>query len=653
MILRQLFQLAHSQNLVGDPDLEPKQVRWLLVVNADGGLTGVHCTDTTPPEEEGSKKKPRTSPRTMQVPSRISRTSGVASDFLVDKPMYALGWEPGDDAKKQARAEEAIRAFAELVNECASDTQVPAVLAVAAFLRERIKHNFEWIKQAFDGHEVKPNDLCAFVLDRASNKPVHDLGKVKAWWKTRRAAQRGDPSTVDSCEATSCLITGEPIASSSLVPQVKIRGGQSSGAALVSFNAPAFASYGLDGSENAPISPLAAEAAMTGLRRLLAYDRQYTNANGEQLPAWNFILADDTVVTFWSDLTPLADALPDLLDPTPYDDFTDFLESKPEHVRGVYTAVHTGKSDEAHFDDDSKFSALTLSGAQGRVIVRGFISQSVSHTIESLRQHFDDLDIVRNCPPPKERGHPQHFALRRLIEAIAGPQPANKKSEGVHKALTQRFLEAALDMHRQYPRAALVRAVERWRAEITRDDWIDADLRDTRAAIVKAYLSRHHRKHNIPEITRDMDPNNKNPAYRLGCLMAVLEALQQAALGDVNASVVDKYFGAASASPGLVFPRMIKTARSHARKAQREKGGWAYRLENLLDEVFSKVEADGIPRSLSLEEQGLFGLGYHHMRHWLRMSKEDRAAWEAENAGAPHAFIWAKADESPTEITAV
>jgi CRISPR-associated protein Csd1 len=98
---------------------------------------------------------------------------------------------------------------------------------------------------------------------------------------------------------------------------------------------------------------------------------------------------------------------------------------------------------------------------------------------------------------------------------------------------------------------------------------------------------------------------------------------------------------------------MVKTARSHARKAQREKGGWAYRLENLLDEVFSKVEAGGVPRSFSLEEQGLFGIGYHHMRHWLRMSKEERAVWEAEHSDSPRAFIWAKAEEAASEPAAV
>ena len=119
MILQELHRLAQDHQLVGDPDFESKPVRWTIVLDEQGMLASVICTDATPPAEEGAKKKPRPQPARIDVPSRITRTSGVAADFLVDKPMYALGWEPGGDEKKQARAEEAVRAFAELVNACA------------------------------------------------------------------------------------------------------------------------------------------------------------------------------------------------------------------------------------------------------------------------------------------------------------------------------------------------------------------------------------------------------------------------------------------------------------------------------------------------------------------------------------------------------
>ncbi len=123
-----------------------------------------------------------------------------------------------------------------------------------------------------------------------------------------------------------------------------------------------------------------------------------------------------------------------------------------------------------------------------------------------------------------------------------------------------------------------------------------------------------------------MDPNNTAPGYLLGRLMAVIERMQQLALHDLNASVVDRYFSGASASPAAVFPRLLKNLRHHARKAKDEPqtGGTTRWLENQVDEI--TVHLSSFPSHLNLEQQGLFVLGYHHQRNWLWTKKEDRAA---------------------------
>ena len=141
-----------------------------------------------------------------------------------------------------------------------------------------------------------------------------------------------------------------------------------------------------------------------------------------------------------------------------------------------------------------------------------------------------------------------------------------------------------------------------------------------------------------------MDPNNRNTGYDLGRLMAVLERLQQVALDDVNASVVDRYFSGASASPRSVFVRLLKNARHHVSKAKddEERAGIAHRLERLMDEIADRFEPDsgGFPAHLNLEAQGLFVLGYHQMRHWLWMDSEERAEWERNHSDAPAAYRW-------------
>jgi len=143
-----------------------------------------------------------------------------------------------------------------------------------------------------------------------------------------------------------------------------------------------------------------------------------------------------------------------------------------------------------------------------------------------------------------------------------------------------------------------------------------------------------------------MDPNNDNQGYVLGRLMATLERLQQAAIGDVNASVVDKFFSGASAHPRSVFIRLMKNARHHAKKAEGDAKsfGLAFYLERLMDEMADRFDPgnNGFPANLSLEEQGLFVLGYHQMRKWLWMNKEERSHWEKDNTNIPKAYRWSK-----------
>ena len=141
-----------------------------------------------------------------------------------------------------------------------------------------------------------------------------------------------------------------------------------------------------------------------------------------------------------------------------------------------------------------------------------------------------------------------------------------------------------------------------------------------------------------------MDPNNTSEGYTLGRLMATLERIQQEALNDVNASVVDRYFGAASATPNVVFVRLLKNARHHVRKAQDapDKGGLIFLLDKLVDEMADRFDpnANGFPSYLPLEQQGLFVLGYHQMRKWLWMTNEERNEWEKAHPTAPRAYVW-------------
>jgi CRISPR-associated protein Csd1 len=326
------------------------------------------------------------------------------------------------------------------------------------------------------------------------------------------------------------------------------------------------------------------------------------------------------------------------------DEFTAEMDPDPAPVGDLIGSPLTGRETEIPKRlttirppgvDEARFFALVITGTQGRAILRNWIDMKVAEVKKNLDRYWNDLKIVRNTPPPKAKPLPEHFPQRTLLTALA---PFGR-FEDVPAALASDLFRAALSGER-YPLAALQKALERARAEIGRTEWADQYRRDARAALIKAVLVRNFGK----ELSPAMDPDNHEPGYLLGRMMAVLERLQQLALGgDVNATVIDRFFGAASATPQSVFPRLLKNARHHARKAgdgseaQSKTARW---LDGQLDEIAFALKVDrrsygpgaGFPSHLSLEQQGLFVLGYHHQRHWLWMKKEDRERVTAERA---------------------
>lgn len=323
--------------------------------------------------------------------------------------------------------------------------------------------------------------------------------------------------------------------------------------------------------------------------------------------------------------------------------FGGLLEARPEAVKELYQSIWRGKLPE--IEDESAFYALILSGTQGRAILRDWFESTVTKVARNLTKHFRDLAIVRNTPKPREHDLPPQFSMSALLKSLA-PQG---DSERIPTPLIGELVESAL-RGTPYPFSLLQRAVERTRAEIGKSDWTDLDRRDARAALIKAVLNR--RKRFFPDTTHykevhpDMDPTNLSEGYTLGRLMAVLERIQQQAIGDVNASVVDRYFSGASATPKTVFVRLLKNARHHVTKAKDDdaKAGFIFRLDKLIDELASRFDPknNGFPAHLDLDQQGFFVLGYHQMRKWLWMSREERSEWEKAHAEAPREYLWSK-----------
>ncbi len=661
MILRELFDLAQREQLLGEnPDYEVKPVAWLVEVSEDGRLLAIHDTRTEVPVP--GKKKGRLVAKAFLVPREKAVTREDRAFFLFGKSEYVFGIDvntklPPEKRRSPQKLQQRFRLFREKVRECVEKTGDEAVRAVSKMLESVASGEIAVRLPGADvptsatetlvatlPADVAANDLFAFLYAPDIDRLVTDRLAVRSFWEQIRASSCEEALANTSGKSCRCLISGERISGD--IPNVpllkKLPGGTPSGVAIVSFNATAFESYGWVSNANAPIARNAAEASMTALSRLVDPAFPDPNNTSQTLPKWNIRLSDDTVVCYWAK-TADGDAFSTILD--------SILEGDPETVGNIFRSIWYGKPPERH--STSPFYGLTLSGTQGRAIIRDWFETTVENAEKNLSQHFLDLANTRLAPPPKNKPDEPILQLNLLLESIA--DPSNRRQAGIPAALAARFVNAAFSGS-LYPRSIQSRAIRRYRMEIGKESdekngWFVKRWNDARTALIKAEWNRRCRmmRNTQKEVLSSMDPTNIAPGYLLGQLMAVLEKIQQEASSG-NATVTEKFFSGASARPRSVFVRLLKNCRYHIRKAKDDPKnvGIVILLERLVDEIVSNFDPkkNGFPAFLELDQQGLFILGFHHMRKWLWMSADDRAVWNAAHPDAPGAYLWTKKSNS-------
>lgn len=537
-----------------------EKISYALVLSASGALLDVQRL------QDVTGKKPQ--PRAILVPQGIKRTSGVASNFLWDKTSYVLGVS-GREGGRILQEHAAFKALHEELLAGADDAGLQALLA---FL-----------------HTWTPNHFASppFTIDMLDTNLVFRLdGDVLL--HDRPAARRIWLSRLGSADATDamCLVTGMAGPAVRLHPAIKgVMGAQSSGASLVSFNLDAFTSYGKEQGANAPVSELAAFGYGTVLNGLLAKGSR------------NVVRIGDATVVFWAETLEAESIVRGLFDPPPPDE-----KGEAAAIRDVLAEMAKGRPIEQAapaVDPSTRFYVLGLSPNAARLSVRFWHETTFGELARHFQEHWRDLRLE----PPDWSGRLP--ALWRLLYELA-PQG---KAENVPAHLAGELTRSVLT-GRRYPRSLLAAAIMRMRA--------DRAVNGRRAAICKAVLVRELRFENSSSVEDhfvSLDPDEASPGYRLGRLFAVLENVQRAALGrNVNATIRDRYYGAASATPASVFPLLIRNANHHLANIRKaSSGGLAYTLEKEIGQILDGLGAT-FPRNLRLEDQGRFAIGYYHER---------------------------------------
>lgn len=582
MILQALVR--HYENLAAEGEVSREGwcsagVSYAIQLTPDGQVE--QFTSLKQEVERGKKKSFVPSPRV--VPQMVTRSSGVAANFLCDNSKYMLGLDKDGVSKQtldrfQAAKEKHLKFLAGVESEAAK--------AVRAYFEtwdpEKIP---ESLKESEDWEAITDGGNLIFYIRR--QEAQEDEAIQSRWMELQKS-----DSEVDEDKTGICLVTGKRSEISRIHRAIKgVPGAQSSGAALVSFNAPAFESYGKEQSYNAPVGKYAEFAYTTALNYLLA-QRKYTFQLG------------DTMIVYWADSGQQV-----------YQDVFAFAFAEKadnqETLREIFECIREEqpiRMEDIELDPEQPFYILGLAPNAARLSVRFFYQNSFGKILQNFLEHYDRMKMVK--PSWETR---QYLGVRDMLMETVN---MNSRDKSPISNMAAMVFQAILSGER-YPASLYTDTMIRIRA-----DQGDKKVSWGRAAILKAYLIRNTKWEEGASYMA-LNKESRETPYLLGRLFAVLEFTQMKAnKDDIKVTIRDRYFNSACATPAFIFPILINLKNSHIKKLERENVGTKKYCEGLIMEVMGKL--DKFPKRLTLEEQGKFDLGYYHQTQYNYTKREEK-----------------------------
>lgn len=582
MILQALVRCYESLAAAGKlekPGWSMVKVSWGLELTPEGQIQRLW-----PLESADAKGKKR--PQLIKLPAQTKKTVGVVSNFLCENSSYILG---RDNKGKPERSLECFKACAARHREILAEVEHPMAKAILRFFAGWNPQTAEEnAVLAPEWEEILKGGNLVFCMDGVYAQDVPEI--AQAW----------DEAYADdeNAEMGRCLVTGQKAPVAILHPSIKgIVGAQSSGAALVSFNAPSLESFGKDDRDkqgqgrNAPVSTYAAFAYTEALNYLL------------REPAYHSRLGDTTLI-YWAEGAEeeYSSAMAGMM-------FSDNMEQ--EDLKDVMEALSSGKTvlwNKLPLNPANRFYILGIAPNAARLAVRFFLQNTFGSFAANLDRHQKRLEIVR--PAFDER---EGLSVWSLLRETANPNSRDKKPP---EPLVSALMRAVL-MNTPYPAELFIQTEIRLRAE--------HEVSRGKAAILKAYLLRNvvelnPGNHPYKEVLQvQLNETTTYLPYRLGRLFAVLEALQLKANPGINATIKDRYFNSACATPAVVFPALIRLAQNHLNKLD---GGVKVYYDKMITGLFNTMD-ESYPVRLSLQDQGIFQIGYYHQKQKLFTKKEE------------------------------
>ena len=545
---------------------ELKEIGFLVVIDRDGNFLRF--------EDRRINNKQA---QTFIVKKQLGRTSAPLANYLYDSSAYVFGFSDKKDFDGCRKYLETFKKKVDEIYKAAPDNE--DITAVHRFYQRDAQATLTKMKADTLWPEIEKNlnkkySLFSFLIN----------GDTQIVAEKEELLDLLDGDNHDNEKV--CLVSGKKGKIVDVTTATMIPGSQAV-AKIVSFQVKSgYDSYGKEQGANAPISEESEFAYSTALKHLLRSDSR------------NKFLIGNRTFLFWASRDNSASnqaekGFFDLFGFSDSDD--DDPNARIEQVRKVFKAIYSG---ELNTSLDDKFYILGLAPNSARIAVIYWAEIPLKDFAERINRHFDDMEITGANKP--------YMSLRSILGAVTLGGKSSDATPNLPDALVKSIFQGT-----PYPYTLFAECIKRIRAE--------QSIYTTRAAIIKAYLNRLN---NINEqnIKVMLDKNNTNPGYLCGRLFAVLDKIQEDA--NNQHTIRERYLNSASATPSAVFATILNLSSHHSEKLNEGRNVF---FEQLKQEIIEKLDADGFPAHLDLQDQGRFFVGYYHQRQafFTKSEKEE------------------------------
>lgn len=533
-------------------------------------------------------------PQSFMTPHSMKKSSIAASPVCDNfEYIFGVGGEKGTKETAATKHQSSKKLHLEMFGNAKSPEAVAIVKFFEKWDLDKAWENENILKHYTEKGKAFSGNIVFRLLGKADY--FHDNKEIIEIWTSYNNKSRLEENN----KIGQCSITGEIGEIVKLHKKVSgIRGASTMGASLVCFNKDSDESYGLKQSQNSAVSQKAEFKYTTALQYMLSKNEQH-------------IYIGDATTVFWAgekkdSYTNVFKTI--LNNPDEEETIEEDIKTR-EAVKTILQDGGKGLFNDPDFDVDTKFYILGLSPNAGRTSIRFFYQNSFFTFCERIKQHYDDISIYGG-----KKGR-QHIKIGSLLYATINSKSKDKQVNPLlGGALTRAILTGEM-----YPQILIDQTIMRIKSE--------KEVTQPRAAIIKGFLIRKNRiLKKEEELSMSLNEKSTNPAYVLGRTFSILEMIQKNALGEgINATIKDKYFASACSNPALVFPNLLKLAQHHLAKIQGEsKGGGVYWSQQL-GQCLGLLEDDSFPKTLNMENQGRFILGYYQQtqKNYEKRSKEE------------------------------